>query len=87
MIKQVNVPDDMEADGPRFIVLACENDAYPALDMAAMRGKGWSPYVRVVPVRCLGSVTPSGLLMQCPRVLMEFFCSVVNTVKITSATL
>ncbi|WP_320007076.1 hydrogenase iron-sulfur subunit [Maridesulfovibrio sp.] len=56
MIKQVNVPDDMEADGPRFIVLACENDAYPALDMAAMRGKGWSPYVRVVPVRCLGSV-------------------------------
>lgn len=56
MIKQVNVPDDMEVDGPRFIVLACENDAYPALDMAAMRGKGWSPYVRVVPVRCLGSV-------------------------------
>ncbi len=56
MIKQVNVPDDMEVGGPRFIVLACENDAYPALDMAAMRGKGWSPYVRVVPVRCLGSV-------------------------------
>ncbi|HAS88637.1 MAG TPA: heterodisulfide reductase subunit A [Desulfovibrio sp.] len=56
MIKQVDVPDDMEVGGPRFIVLACENDAYPALDMAAMRGKGWSPYVRVVPVRCLGSV-------------------------------
>ncbi|NDV25879.1 hydrogenase iron-sulfur subunit [Desulfovibrio sp. JC010] len=56
MIKQVEVPDDMEVGGPRFIVLACENDAYPALDMAAMRGKGWSPYVRVVPVRCLGSV-------------------------------
>lgn len=56
MIKQVKVPDDMEVGGPRFIVLACENDAYPALDMAAMRGKGWSPYVRVIPVRCLGSV-------------------------------
>ncbi|CCO22828.1 FAD-dependent oxidoreductase [Maridesulfovibrio hydrothermalis] len=56
MIKQVEVPDDMEVGGPRFIVLACENDAYPALDMAAMRGEGWSPYVRVVPVRCLGSV-------------------------------
>ncbi|WP_432738391.1 FAD-dependent oxidoreductase [Maridesulfovibrio sp. FT414] len=56
MIKQVKVPDDMAVGGPRFIVLACENDAYPALDMAAMRGKGWSPYVRVVPVRCLGSV-------------------------------
>ncbi|WP_320171337.1 FAD-dependent oxidoreductase [Maridesulfovibrio sp.] len=56
MIKQVKVPDDMAVGGPRFIVLACENDAYPALDMAAMRGKGWSPYVRVIPVRCLGSV-------------------------------
>lgn len=56
MIKQVEVPDDMTVGGPRFIVLACENDAYPALDMAAMRGKGWSPYVRVIPVRCLGSV-------------------------------
>ena len=88
MIKQVDVPDDMEVGGPRFIVLACENDAYPALDMAAMRGKGWSPYVRVVsrplPRLCK---TPSGLRMLCPRVLMEFCCSVVNTVKTTSATL
>ena len=56
MIKEVYVPDDMVAGGPRVIVLACENDAYPALDMAAFRGKSWSPYVRFVPVRCLGSV-------------------------------
>ncbi|MFK4763412.1 FAD-dependent oxidoreductase [Desulfobaculum sp. SPO524] len=56
MIKAINVPDDMEADGPRIVVLACENDAYPALDMAAMRGKKWSQYVRILPVRCLGSV-------------------------------
>ena len=55
-IKIVNVPDDMEKDGPRVIILACENDAYPALDMAAMRGKSWNPYVRIIPVRCLGSV-------------------------------
>ncbi len=55
-IKEVRVPDDMAAEGPRIIVLACENDAYPAIDMAAMRGKRWSPYVRFVPVRCLGSV-------------------------------
>lgn len=55
-IKSVKVPDDMVADGPRVIVLACENDAYPALEMAAMRGHGWSPYVRFIPVRCLGSV-------------------------------
>jgi quinone-modifying oxidoreductase subunit QmoB len=56
MIKQIKVPDKIEEGGPRFIVLACENDAYPAMDMAAMRGKKWSPYIRVIPVRCLGSV-------------------------------
>ena len=56
MIKQIDVPDEMDVDGPRILVLACENDAYPALDMAAMRGKRWSPYIRVLPVRCLGSV-------------------------------
>jgi quinone-modifying oxidoreductase subunit QmoB len=56
MIREINVPDEMETDGPRILVLACENDAYPALDMAAMRGKHWSPYVRFIPVRCLGSV-------------------------------
>ncbi len=55
-IKAVHVPDDMETEGPRVIILACENDAYPALDMAALRGKTWNPYVRILPVRCLGSV-------------------------------
>ncbi len=55
-IKEVQVPDDMVKGGPRVIVLVCENDAYPALDMAAFRGKSWSPYVRFIPVRCLGSV-------------------------------
>lgn len=56
MITQIKVPDDMDKDGPRVLVLACENDAYPALDMAAQRGLRWSPYVRIIPVRCLGSV-------------------------------
>ncbi|MDY0274286.1 MAG: hydrogenase iron-sulfur subunit [Desulfomicrobium sp.] len=56
MIKEVEVPDDMAVGGPRMLILACENDAYPALDMAALRGKKWSPYVRIIPVRCLGSV-------------------------------
>jgi len=55
-IKEVKVPDTLDKGGPRIIVLCCENDAYPALDMAAMRGKNWSPYVRFLPVRCLGSV-------------------------------
>ncbi len=56
MIREIKVPDDMAKGGPRVIILACENDAYPAFDMAAMRGKPWSPYVRIIPVRCLGSV-------------------------------
>jgi quinone-modifying oxidoreductase subunit QmoB len=54
-IKAVEIPDESE-DKPRILVLACENDAYPALDMAAMQGKHYSAFVRVVPVRCLGSV-------------------------------
>jgi quinone-modifying oxidoreductase subunit QmoB len=38
-------------------VFACENDAYPALDMAGINRHRISPYIRIVPVRCLGSVT------------------------------
>lgn len=56
MIGQVAVPKDFKNDGPRVLILACENDAYPALDMAAQRHETWSPYVRIIPVRCLGSV-------------------------------
>jgi quinone-modifying oxidoreductase subunit QmoB len=56
MIREMQVPPKMDVGGPRVLILACENDAYPALDMAAMRKKSWSPYVRVIPVRCLGSV-------------------------------
>ncbi|TAL25175.1 MAG: FAD-dependent oxidoreductase [Nitrospirae bacterium] len=51
MIKSVEVPEE----GFRFIVLACENDAYPALDSAAINRKQLNPSVRIVPVRCLGS--------------------------------
>tara|TARA_B100000959_G_C14898637_1_gene589878 strand:+ start:88 stop:846 length:759 start_codon:yes stop_codon:yes gene_type:complete len=54
-LKSVDVPDEFE-EKPRILVLACENDAYPALDMAARNGNHYSAYVRVIPVRCLGSV-------------------------------
>jgi quinone-modifying oxidoreductase subunit QmoB len=56
MIREMQVPPKMDVGGPRVLILACENDAYPALDMAALRNKSWSSYVRVIPVRCLGSV-------------------------------
>ena len=54
-VKAVEIPDEMD-DKPRILVFACENDAYPALDMAAMNGNAYSAYARVIPVRCLGSI-------------------------------
>ncbi len=42
--------------GPRVLVLACENDAYPAIDMAGINRANLPGSVRIVPVRCLGSV-------------------------------
>ncbi|GMR07832.1 MAG: FAD-dependent oxidoreductase [Gammaproteobacteria bacterium] len=53
-IKNVDMPDEFD-EKPRILVLACENDAYPALDMASMAGKEISQWARVIPVRCLGS--------------------------------
>ena len=54
-IKAVDIPDEF-SEKPRVLVLACENDAYPALDMAGMQRNVYSAFVRVIPVRCLGSV-------------------------------
>ena len=54
-IKAVDMPDEF-SEKPRILVLACENDAYPALDMAGMQRNIYSAFVRVIPVRCLGSV-------------------------------
>lgn len=54
-IKNVEIPEESE-EKPRILVLACENDAYPALDMAAQNHIEYSAYTRVIPVRCLGSV-------------------------------
>ncbi len=41
---------------PRVLVLACENDAYPAIDMAGVNRATLPGSLRIVPVRCLGSV-------------------------------
>jgi quinone-modifying oxidoreductase subunit QmoB len=55
MIKAVEVPDEFE-EKPRILVFVCENDAYPALDSAGLNRLKISPYVRIIPVRCLGSI-------------------------------
>ena len=55
MIKGIEVPDETE-EKPRIVAFVCENDAMPALESAAKRKLQMSPWVRIVPVRCLGSV-------------------------------
>ncbi len=55
MIKAIEVPEEDE-EKPRVVAFLCENDAYPALDMAGINRLTYNPYVRVIPVRCLGSV-------------------------------
>ena len=54
-IKSLDMPDEF-SERPRILLLACENDAYPALDMAGMSRTVYSAFVRAIPVRCLGSV-------------------------------
>jgi quinone-modifying oxidoreductase subunit QmoB len=58
MVKSIKVPssDDYSEPPLRILGLVCENDAYPALDMAALNKLSYSADVRLIPVRCLGSV-------------------------------
>jgi len=56
MIKAIEVPEEDE-EKPRILIFACENDAYPALDMAGINHLNYNAWVRVVPVRCLGSMS------------------------------
>lgn len=57
MVKAIGVPSENDFDDPplRILGLVCENDAYPALDMAGMNRLTYPHIVRVIPVRCLGS--------------------------------
>ena len=55
MIKAVEVPDEFE-EKPRVLVFVCENDALPAFDLAGTRRLTYDPNIRVIPVRCLGSI-------------------------------
>ncbi|MCP3686583.1 MAG: hydrogenase iron-sulfur subunit, partial [bacterium] len=55
MLKAIEVPDE-EDEKPRILVLACENDAYPALDMAGLHRMKYNAWLRIIPLRCLGSM-------------------------------
>ncbi len=55
MVKAIHVPEEDE-EKPRIVVFACENDAHPALDMAGIKGESYSSFVRIIPLRCVGSM-------------------------------
>ena len=54
MLKAIDVPDD--EDITRIVCLVCENDAYPAIDTAAIKRAKIDPSVRFVSMRCLGGM-------------------------------
>ena len=58
MVKAIGVPSEDDYDDPpmRILGLVCENDAYPALDIVGLNRMTYSANVRIIPVRCLGSV-------------------------------
>ncbi|MFA4915329.1 MAG: FAD-dependent oxidoreductase [Syntrophales bacterium] len=55
MVKAVEVPDEDE-EKPRVVAFLCENDAYPALDIVGQKHLTYNPYIRVIPLRCLGNI-------------------------------
>ena len=55
MVKAVEVPEEDE-EKPRVVCFICENDAYPAVDLAGINRMQYSPYVRFIPLRCLGDI-------------------------------
>ncbi|HMK36880.1 MAG TPA: FAD-dependent oxidoreductase [Desulfomonilaceae bacterium] len=55
MVKAIEVPDEY-AEKPRVVVFMCENDAFPAVDMTGIDRLEYSPFVRFIPLRCLGNI-------------------------------
>jgi quinone-modifying oxidoreductase subunit QmoB len=55
MVKAIEVPEEDE-EKPRVVCFICENDAYPAIDLAGIHHLQYSPYVRFIPLRCLGDI-------------------------------
>ncbi|MCP4294414.1 MAG: hydrogenase iron-sulfur subunit, partial [Proteobacteria bacterium] len=53
MSKNIEMPDEFD-EKPRVLVFACENDALPALDLAAQDRLKLNTNIRIIPLRCLG---------------------------------
>ncbi len=52
MIKSIDVPEE----GTTLLAFVCENDAYPALDTAGINRMRLRPDIKIIPLRCLGSL-------------------------------
>jgi len=55
MIKSIFIPDEFE-EKPRILAFVCENDALPSIDMAGIMRLQYNAMVRIIPLRCLGSM-------------------------------
>ncbi len=55
MIKSIFIPDEFE-EKPRILAFVCENDAMPSIDMAGLKHLQYNSMVRIIPLRCLGSM-------------------------------
>ncbi|MBU1652100.1 hydrogenase iron-sulfur subunit, partial [bacterium] len=55
MVKAVEVPEEYD-EKPRILAFLCENDAFPAMDIVGQHRLKVNPFVRIIPVRCLGSM-------------------------------
>ena len=55
MIKSIFIPDEFE-EKPRILAFVCENDALPAFDMAGVMRLQYNAMIRIIPLRCLGSM-------------------------------
>jgi len=55
MIKAISMPEEFE-EKPRILVFICENDALPSVDMAGLLRLKYNAMVRIIPLRCLGSM-------------------------------
>jgi quinone-modifying oxidoreductase subunit QmoB len=56
MIKSISMPDELD-EKPRILAFVCENDALPAVEMAGMMRMKYNAMIRIIPLRCLGSMS------------------------------
>jgi len=55
MIKSISMPDEFD-EKPRILCFICENDALPAVDLAGLKRMKYNSAIRMIPLRCLGSM-------------------------------